>query len=389
MYAPMKVLHIVKTSVGATWVLHLVRVLRKLGIGVVVALPSATEGLAPDYRDCGAEVIAADLDFPARRPWLLPVVLSRCRALVAQVKPELIHIHHVGTTVVARLALGKKSSPPRVFQVAGPLHLEHALFARLELSLSGPADWWIATCRWTQKRYVDLGISPERVFQTYAGTDVSQFHSERAGKLRKELAIDGATPLVGMVAYMYAPKPFLGQTRGVKGHEDFIAAFGLLKERRPEIRGVVIGGPWGDGAGYERTLRALAKKTCGDTLQFLGFRNDVPEIYPDLDLAVVPSLSENLGGAAEPLLSRVSVVATNVGGLPDIVRDGDTGWLVPPRDPSKLADAIEAALAQPEEARRRAARGEALVRNLLDAERTSREICFFYETILRSRGVAA
>jgi glycosyltransferase involved in cell wall biosynthesis len=83
------------------------------------------------------------------------------------------------------------------------------------------------------------------------------------------------------------------------------------------------------------------------------------------------------------------VVATNVGGLPDIVRDGDTGWLVPPRDPAKLADAIEAALAQPEEARRRAARGEALVRSLLDAERTSREIFSFYETILRSRGVAA
>ena len=389
MYAPMKVLHIVKTSVGATWVVHLVRVLRKLGIDVVVALPSATEGLAPRYRECGAEVVAADLDFPAQRPWQLPAALARCRALVARVKPGLIHTHHVGTTYVARLALGKDSPIPRVFQVAGPLHLEHALFARLELSLSGPADWWIATCCWTQECYVNHGVPRERVFQTYSGTDVSQFHSVRSGKLRKELGIDNATPLVGMVAYMYAPRLYLGQRHGLKAHEDFIAAFGLLQKRRPEIRGVVVGSPWGNGAGYERTLRALAKETCGDALHFLGHRGDVPEIYPDLDLAVVPSHSENLGGAAEPLLSRVPVVATNVGGLPDIVRDGDTGWLVPPRDPAKLADAIEAALAQPEEARRRAARGEALVRNLLDAERTSREIASFYETILRSRARAA
>ena len=57
----------------------------------------------------------------------------------------------------------------------------------LELSLSGPADWWIATCRWTQERYVNLGVSRERVFQTFSGTDVSQFHSARSGKLRKEL----------------------------------------------------------------------------------------------------------------------------------------------------------------------------------------------------------
>ena len=385
----MKVLHIVKTSVGATWVVHLVGVLRKLGIDVVVALPSATEGLAPRYRECGAEVVAADLDFPAQKPWQLPAVLARCRALVAQVKPDIIHTHHVGTTYVARLELGKESSTPRVFQVAGPLHLEHAVFARLELSLSGPADWWIATCRWTLDRYTQLGVARERVFQTYAGTDVSRFHTVRSGKLRKEIGLDVATPLVGMVAYMYAPKLYLGQRCGLKGHEDFIAALGLLRRRRAEIHGVVVGGPWGDAAGYERTLRALGKNTCGDAIHFLGHRNDVPEIYPDLDLAVVPSHSENLGGAAEPLLSRVPVVATNVGGLPDIVRDGETGWLVPPRDPAKLAEAMEAAMAQPEEACRRAARGEALVRNILDAERTSREIASFYEAILRSKVAVA
>jgi glycosyltransferase involved in cell wall biosynthesis len=381
----MKVLHIVKTSVGATWVYHLVRVLRELGIGVVVALPSATEGFAPRYRECGAEVIAADLDFPQSRPWQLPATLARCRAVVAQAQPDIIHTHHVGTTYVVRIALGKDSRIPRIFQVPGPLHLEHALFTGLDISLAGPSDWWIATCRWTQERYLQLRVPGDRVFQTYAGTDVSQFHPGRSGKLRRELGLAAAAPLIGMVAYMYAPRLYLGQTRGIKGHEDFISAFRLLEKRRPGIHGVVVGGPWGDADWYEQRLRSLAAKSCGDALRFVGFRSDVPEIYADLDVAVVPSLSENLGGAVEPMLSGVPVVATRVGGLPDIVIEGETGWLVPPRDPAKLAEAVDRVLAQPQEARRRAALGEARARHLLDAERTSREIASFYETILYSR----
>src|SRR6202795_4372290 len=109
MSLPMKVLHIVKTVVGAGWAYEQTRVLRSLGIDVVVALPSDTDGLAPRYREAGVSVVRADLDFPARRPWLLPARLRACRELVEQVRPDLIHTHHVGTTFVVRAALGKDS----------------------------------------------------------------------------------------------------------------------------------------------------------------------------------------------------------------------------------------------------------------------------------------
>lgn len=376
----MKVLHIIKTAVGATWAYHQIRVLRSMGIDVEVALPSDTEGLAPRYREAGIKVVAVDLDFPARRPWKLPSVLRRCRQLVERVQPDLIHTHHVGTTLALRLALGKDSPTPRLFQVAGPLHLESPFFANLDMRTAGPRDHWIATCEWTRRKYLSLGVEAKRVFFSYVGTDVRAFNTDRSGKLRSELGIAPDTPLVGMVAYMYAPKWFLGQRRGLKGHEDFISALNLARRELPQIKGVIVGGAW-DARWYEERLRRYGQTICNGSLAFLGTRADVPELYPDLDLAVVPSHSENCGGAVEPLLSGVPVVATDVGGLPDLIRDGKTGWLVPPRNPVALAHSIVEVLRNKPEAKRRASAGMSLARKLFDVQRTAHDVVDTYNGI--------
>lgn len=378
----MKVLHIVKTAVGATWAYHQIRVLRSLGIDVEVALPSDTEGLAPRYREAGIKVVAADLDFPARRLWELPSVLRRCRQVVERVQPDLIHTHHVGTTLVLRLALGKNSPVPRVFQVAGPLHLESPFFAKLDMRTAGPHDHWIATCEWTRRKYLSLGVEFDRVSLSYAGIEVTPFGTAQNGKLRAELGIASGIPLVGMVAYMYAPKWFLAQRRGLKGHEDFISALNLARRDLPQIKGVIVGGAW-DAPWYEERLRKYGQTICNGSLAFLGTRADVPELYPDLDLAVVPSHSENCGGAVEPLLSGVPVVATDVGGLPDVIRNGETGWLVPPRNPVALAHAIVDVLRNKPEAKRRAIMGMSLARKLFDVQRTAHDVVETYNGIFR------
>jgi glycosyltransferase involved in cell wall biosynthesis len=378
----MKILHIVKTATGATWVYHQVRVLRSLGFEIVVALPSATAGLAPKYQEAGATVIPINLDVPTKHPWQIPAVLKSCRTLVQSVRPDIIHTHHVGTTLVIRAALGKSSPIPRIFQVPGTLHLEHPFFAHLDTALAGPSDHWIATCRWTQHKYHQLGVSPNRVSLSYIGTDLSAFTRARRNVLRLELGLGLDTPLVGMVCYMYAPKRFLGQAAGLKGHEDFIAALQLAKKKNPNLHAVIVGGAWAGAIKYENHLRALGRRCCNGYLTFVGTRSDVPTIFPDLDLAVVASHTENVPHVAiEALLSGVPVVTTNVGGLPDIIQEGVSGKLVPPRNPQAIAAAMLDSLQNRAEARRLTIKGQEMARHLFDVERTSREVAEIYETL--------
>ena len=150
-----------KTAVGANWAYEQVRVLCSLGIEVVVALPSDTEGLAPKYRQAGATVLRANLDFPARQPWRIPATLRACRQLVADVRPDLIHTHHVGPTFITRLALGKNSKIPRVFGVTGTLHLEHDFFAWLDTHSRRPARLLDRHLQMDATQVRDFGYSAE------------------------------------------------------------------------------------------------------------------------------------------------------------------------------------------------------------------------------------
>jgi glycosyltransferase involved in cell wall biosynthesis len=375
-----RVLHLLKTSVGATWALRQTRELVKLGAEVHVALPDGP--LVPRYVEAGVNVHLLRADLPLRSPGRCLKIIREFRELVETVRPDLIHSHFVGTTLTMRLALGKRCRIPRVFQVPGPLHLEHALFRNAEIALAGACDYWIASCQWTYDCYKRRGISEDRLFLSYYGLDLEEFVCREPGKLRQELGVGPETRLVGMVSYMYAPKRFLGQTRGIKGHEDLIDAVSLCLSETPNLVVVFIGGAWNGATEYEQFIRAYAKRRCGDNAVFLGTRSDVSELYPDLDVVVHPSHSDNVGGAAESLLLAIPTIATNVGGFPDVVIPGKTGWLVPPRRPEKLAEAITEALRDPDAARRMALAGQELTRKLFDVREDARVVLEAYRAIL-------
>ena len=378
----MKIIHLLKTSIGATWALRQIRELVKLGIAVHVALPDGGP-MVGKYSDAGATEHLLQTDFPARAPWRFPEMAARLSALVRKVQPAIIHSHFVGTTLTMRLALGRGKTIPRVFQVPGPLHLEHAFFRKAELATAGQSDFWIGSCQWTCDRYEKCGIDRNRIFLSYsyyAGLDL--YTPKAPGKLKNELNLPPECKIVGMVAFIYAPKRYLGQKRGLKGHEDLIDAFKICLEKHPDLRCVIVGGPWNNATKYEAALHQYARERCGDRVIFLGTRYDVPDLYADFDVVAHPSLSENVGGAAESCVLGVPTIATRVGGFPDLVRDGETGWLVPPRNPEALAVAIQDALNHPDEARKRAMAGQQLARNLFDVRKTANEVKHIYEQIL-------
>ncbi len=371
----MKALHLVKTSVGAKWALRQMRELAGMGVEVHVAMPVGGP-LTGEYEAAGIRV--HDLDYS------LSGFLATCRRLrkiVGEVEPDLIHSHFVLTTLVMRLAL-RGDRRPRIFQVPGPLHLESSFFRMLDIRTARKNDYWAGSCKWTNERYAASGISRDRLFLSYYGGDIMRHECRTPGKIHTELGLPADAVIVGMVAYMYAPKRFLGQTRGLKGHEDFIDAIASVARKHPEVYGVCIGGAWGKAAeGYEKRVKNYARSVT-DRVVFMGTRSDVPELYADMYCVVHPSHSENLGGAGESLILGVPTIATRVGGFPDIVIDGKTGILVPPKSPEDLADAINGMVEGRYDLKEMSENGRNLVSGMLDVRTTAASVYDIYRRIL-------
>lgn len=387
----MRVLQLVKTNVGGTWALAQARWLTEHGAEVITVVPSMTGGNAERYKAYGMRVIAADLSLPLRQPWELPARIRQARSLVASVSPDIIHCHFVTNVVLIRLAL-RRSLIPRLFQVPGPLHLEHRLFRWAEIALSTAADHWAGSCRRTCSIYREAGIAEGRVFLNYyggAGGDSCDEYEADSGVLRHEFGLPEDATLVGMVSYFYKPKWHLLQTRGLKGHEDFIDAIALARSRDPKIKGVIVGDGWGNASGYVAKVKAYAERRCPDGVIFTGFRDDLKRVYREFAVVVHPSHSENLGGAAESLAAGVPTIATNIGGFPDIVIDGVTGLLVPARDPDALAAAIIRLTEDRSWAEGMADAGRKIVRELLDLDNTGVAVLETYRQMVGVRDVGA
>ncbi len=363
----MRVLHAVKTAEGATWALRQMRELVSKGADVHVLMPDGP--LTRAYRDAGVEVHLI------QGLWELAKGLPE---VVMRTDPDLVHTHFVNQTLVARATL-RDHAVPRVFQVPGPLHLEYEPTRRLDLMTAGHLDFWIGACRWTRDVYLKEARRPQNVGMSFYGTDVESFTGRARSRTPEAVQ---APPVIGMVAYFYKPKRHLGQRVGLKGHEDFVDAIRILLDSGHNVRAVVAGDAWGASHGYASRVRGYARQRCGDAVQFVGHVSDVPDLYNSIDVAVHPSHSENHGGAVESLLMGVPTVTTTVGGFPDVVRDGDTGYLVPSKSPSGLATAIEKVLSHPATSLETARRGQSLVKKEFDIRKTAADIHLIYQAIL-------
>lgn len=379
----MKILHLVKTTAGANWALKQIEQLVSLGCEIHIILPN-TQGLAQSYIDKGAKIHILNVDFSSliKKPSLFLSNINLFRSLLKEIKPDIVHSHFVGTTLFMRVAMMGGPRIKKIFQVPGPLHLENKLTRALDLKLANKYDYWIPTCNLSQQIYLASGIKYDHLMTTFYGTDISTYKKKDKGLLRDEFNISKDIKIVGMVAYAYAPKKWLGQTRGLKGHEDLIDAMEIVIASHPNVKCVIVGGPWVGADQYFQSIVEYGKNKLGDQILFLGTRKDVPDLYPDIDVVVHPSHSENLGGAAESLLMAVPTIATDIGGFPDIVKPGITGWLVPKENPKALAEAILEALSNPQHASNMAQEGAKQLKQTLDVKKTSKDVFDFYKKIL-------
>ncbi|MFQ5830363.1 MAG: glycosyltransferase family 4 protein [Candidatus Methylomirabilia bacterium] len=308
------------------------------------------------------------------------VAFARLYRLMRQIRPHIVHTHTAKAGTLGRLAARLAGVPVLIHTYHGHVFqgyfspLKTRLFLGIERGLGRWTDRLLTVSEAVRRDLLRLGIgSPECLLVVPLGLHLDHFvrSDEVRGELRAELRV-GDVPLVGIVARL-AP---------IKRHQDFLAAAATVVARRPDCRFVVVG----DGEPRGR-LEAQARGLGLDNrVHFLGWRGDLPRVYADLDLVVLTSANEGSPvSLIEAMAAARPVVATRVGGVPDLVEDGVTGLLVPPGKPKELANAIVGLLGDSE---RRHAMGEAgrkRVHPAFSAERLIQDVDRLYTELLREK----
>ena len=378
----MRVLQLVKTNDGARWALDQVIELVKAGLHVHVVLPEKDGRFSEDWRQSGAVIHKLDIGLYMTSPTRFMRMLNALKALVAEISPDIIHSHFFSTTLAIRYALGKKHIIPRIFQVPGPFHMEYSFFRVWELSAAGPNDYWIASSKYTLQKYLAAGVSPDKLYLSYYGNENFTPPQGRLG-LREKYGIAPDAFVVGNVNYMYPPRWYLGQTKGIKRHEDVIDALAIVTQERENVVGLIIGGEWGGKDQYEKCLLKRAREKNGRIIM-TGWipAMEAKLAWNEFDLAVHVPSTENCGGVIEPLIASVPVIASNVGGLPEVIIDDLTGITVDHDCPQQLAAAISKVASNYQKYKDRTDKGRRLVQEMFDVKRTSSEVALIYRHII-------
>jgi len=213
-------------------------------------------------------------------------------------------------------------------------------------------------------------ISPKKVEVIYNGVNLERFDRCRAG--RPPFGLRGSEPVVGIIANL----------NPVKGHVYFLEAAARVARRVSQVRFLLIG----DGV-LRPDLEVRAEQLgIADRVVFAGSRQDIPYLLKWTDVVVLSSLAEGFSNAVlEGMAAGKPVVATRVGGNAEAVVEGETGFIVPPRNADALADRILLLLGDEEVSRRMGDAGRRRIEKLFSVDRMISDTEALYDRILSRR----
>jgi glycosyltransferase involved in cell wall biosynthesis len=270
-----------------------------------------------------------------------PIGMLRLARQLRRLRIDVIHTHLFDPSVVGLLGAALAGTAVRVHtRHHSDYHtrIDRSWHVRLDRLCTRLSHAVVAVSEHTADHLRTREAAPPgKVHMVRNGIDFERVHIssvEGVARVRAELAPPD-TDLVVVPARLHEEK----------GHAHLFSALPGLRRRAGRPLKVCLAGRGPAEASYRAQLRRLE---CDDLVQFLGFRRDLPDVLAAADLVVLPSVAEAFGLAvAEALYLGCAVVATRVGGLPEIVDDGSDGILVPPADPGALTDAMVSLLADP------------------------------------------
>lgn len=262
---------------------------------------------------------------PMRGTWDLGSVLTLAR-LHRSIHPQVVHWHAARAHALGALASLLAPGPARILSRRVDFPVRRSPGSRFLYAL--PIDSILAISGGVRDALIGSGVPASRIQVVPSGIDLEPFQAPFSRpEVRRRLGLADGELLILNVA---ALAPHKSQT-------DLLRAAASARARRSDLRFWIAGdGPLrGELEAEHRALK------LGDTVRFLGFRDDTTDLLRAADLFVISSYLEGLGTSIlDAMAAGLAVVATRVGGIPEIVEHQATGILVPPRDPEALATAI-------------------------------------------------
>jgi glycosyltransferase involved in cell wall biosynthesis len=292
----------------------------------------------------------------------------RLARLIKQLRPDVIHAHDPHGVAMAGIALSMStlpSPPPLLASRRVDFHLKGSSLSRWKYR---QVDCFICASEAIRQILIADGVPEERTVTVHEGIDLERVEAAPPAKLHEELWLPHHAPVVGNVAALVPHK----------GQRYLIEAAALVVRQVPDARFVIAG----DGELRQALERQIKEHHLEKHVLLVGFRPDVLSVHKAFDIFVMSSVTEGLGTSLlDAMACGKPVVATSAGGIPEVVADGETGLLVPPRDHPALSEAIVRLLTDAPLRERLGAAGLERVRERFSAERMVRETLGVYARV--------
>lgn len=316
--------------------------------------------------------------FPTRRLYGLDGLrqLSRLLSLAKNKRVDIVHTFFEKSEVMGWLIARLSGIPIWITSRRDLGFKRKKIYEKVFRFTSKDCKKCIANCHAVKDQMIQQENLPsEKIEVIYNGIDYSGYQEALKDKsLRVELGIVDGTPLGGMIANFNFE---------IKGHSYFLQATKSVLEKVPETEFLLVGeGPLRNR--YEEMARKLGVKK---KVHFLGKRSDIPAILSNLTVSVLSSTSEGLSNVIlESMAAGKPVVATKVGGSPEMVMNGVTGYLVPPADSGAIASAIIDLLQNPDKAIAMGSAGRKVVKEKFTVVTMVKKYEELYASLLEHRG---
>lgn len=298
-------------------------------------------------------------------------------------KPDIVHTHTAKAGTLGRIAAKLTGVPVIIHTFHG--HVFHSYFGFfkskfflwLERLLAKFTNVIITVGEQQRREIIQYKVAePEKVVSISLGLDLKPFINTKTdpNKLRRELSLPRQTLLVGIVARLVP----------IKNHLCFLESTRLILQNFDNVRFLII------GDGELRTYLEQKTRDLGleSRVIFMGFQHDLVKIYTGLDIVILSSFNEGLPVALiEAMAAGKPVISTNVGGVGDLILDGDNGLLVPSNDPMALAEAILYLLRNPERRKMMGDAGKKKAYPLFDKNRLLGDIDKLYRKLIKIEGI--